>query len=175
MRLFGKTPKFDLKNEIQIDDSVSDALYRCRVTYTDLVEKIEFFPYKLKHPKKVKIVEDNSIKYSFKYEDRDVFINLMEQNLGFDDVIIAQNGLLTDATYSNLALWDGTNWITPKTYLLKGTKRTFLLAKHKIIEKEISVDDLKNYSKIAFINAMRELETNYSFKFISDSELELWT
>lgn len=164
-----------MKNEIQIDDSVSDALYRCRVSYTDVVEKVEFIPYELKHPKKVKIVEENSIKYGFKYEERSVFSNLMEQNLGFDDVIIAQNGFLTDATYSNLALWDGQNWITPKTYLLKGTKRALLLSNHHIIERDVLVDDLKYFSKIAFINAMRELETNYFFRFIGDSELELWT
>lgn len=163
-----------MNDKIEIPDSVNNDLYRCRVSYTHEIEKIEFFKYELKHPHKIKIVEDNSIDYSYKYENRSIFSGLVEQNIGFDDVIVSQNGLLTDATYSNLALFDGKYWITPKNYLLNGTKRAFLLDNYQIIEKEVKVSDLQNFTKIAFINAMRELEINYYFEIHNDSAIELW-
>ncbi|RUM56328.1 MAG: 4-amino-4-deoxychorismate lyase, partial [Nautilia sp.] len=65
-----------------------------------------------------------------------------------------KNGLITDTTISNLAFFDGNNWITPKTPLLKGTKREELIQKGFLKEKEIKIEDIKHFKKFAMMNAI---------------------
>jgi len=71
-----------------------------------------------------------------------------------DEIIIEQNGYLTDTTIANIAFYDGERWITPAKPLLKGTMRAKLLDEGLLHEKEIKKEDLKNYSQVALINAM---------------------
>jgi 4-amino-4-deoxychorismate lyase len=74
----------------------------------------------------------------------------------YDDIIMLNNGLLSDAWYSNIALWDGINWCTPTLPIIYGTQRAALLQSAKIIEKDISKEDLCIYSRIRLFNAMIE-------------------
>lgn len=162
--LFGITGDFDFENTIEIPDWVGEGLYRCRVSYSEEVNKVEFFEYVFKHPKVIQIDKYQSFKYDFKYEDRSRFQHLLKLYPKADDVIITQNGLLTDATYANLVFFDGTKWFTPNTYLLLGTKREYLLDNQLLIEEEIAVKDLKKFKRISFINAMRDLDLSYEFE-----------
>jgi 4-amino-4-deoxychorismate lyase len=166
--LLNISKSIDLQDFKQIPDWVGDGLYRCRVSYDFEIKKVEFFEYQIKHPKKIGLIESPNIDYSHKYENRQVFQDLLIQNPEFDDVIILQNGFLTDSTYANIALSDGENWFTPKTYLLKGTKRSYLIDNQLVIEKEIHFSEFINYKKIALINAMRDLEICYKFEIIDD-------
>jgi len=162
--LFGIIGDFDFENIIEIPDWVGEGLYRCRVSYDEEVSKVEFFKYDFKHPTIIQLDEYQFFKYEFKYEDRSKFQNLMRLYPKVDDVIVTQNGLLTDATYANLAFFDGTKWFTPNTYLLLGTKRAYLLDNQLLCEDEIAVKDLKKFKRIALINAMRDLDLNYEFE-----------
>lgn len=162
--LFGIIGDFDFQNSIEIPYWVGEGLYRCRVSYAEEISKVEFLEYDFKHPKIIQIDDYQSFKYDFKYEDRSRFQDLLRLYPKADDVIITQNGLLTDATYANLAFFDGTKWFTPNTYLLLGTKRQYLLDNQMIIEEEIAVKDLRKFKRISFINAMRDLDLNYEFE-----------
>lgn len=162
--LFGIIGDFDFQNTIEIPDWVGEGLYRCRVSYGKEISRVEFFEYEFKHPKVIQIDEYQSFKYDFKYEDRSQFQHLLKLYPKADDVIITQNGLLTDATYANLAFFDGTKWFTPKTYLLLGTKRQYLLDNQLLTEVEIAVKDLVKFKRISFINAMRDLDLSYEFE-----------
>ena len=71
-----------------------------------------------------------------------------------DEILITRNGLLTDTSIANIALFNGKEWHTPKHPLLKGVQRAALIDKHLIREKEITVDQLFNYSQICLFNAM---------------------
>ena len=75
-----------------------------------------------------------------------------------DEIIIVQNGQITDTSYSNLVFFDGEKWITPTTYLLNGTMRQSLLQTKQIIEKPIQVEDLNRFESFKLINAMMDLE-----------------
>ena len=75
-----------------------------------------------------------------------------------DDIIIVKDGLITDASYANLIFWDGENWFTPNTPLLKGVQREKLLKDGLIQEKEIKPSDLASYQKVALINAMLDFK-----------------
>jgi len=67
-----------------------------------------------------------------------------------------RNDLLTDTSYSNIALFDGENWITPKSPLLFGVNRAQLVAENKLIQKDIKVSELFNFQRISLFNAMIE-------------------
>ena len=162
--LFGIIRDFDFENIIEIPDWVGEGLYRCRVSYDEEISKVEFFEYDFKHPKIIQLNEYQSFNYEFKYEDRSGFQNLLKIYPNADDVIITQNGLLTDATYANLAFFDGSKWFTPNTYLLLGTKRAYLLDNQLLFEVEIAVKDLKKFKRMALINAMRDLDLSYAFE-----------
>jgi 4-amino-4-deoxychorismate lyase len=161
--LLGIDEKVDLEKLIQIPDSVGDGIYRCRVSYKNEIEKIEFFEYHFKHPRIIQLVEDTSILYPYKYEDRSQFQKVLVQNPQADDVIITHNNYLTDATFANIAFFDGQNWLTPDTPLLKGTKRHYLLDNKILKEATIRVEDIKYFKQLSLINAMRDLNIIYDF------------
>jgi len=142
---FYNLPPIDLADFIDLKPNT-----RCRVLYDREIIKVEYFELVKREFKKFKIVESD-IEYSFKYANRDKLNNLKVD--GYDEVIIVKNGLITDTTISNLAFFDG-EWITPKTPLLKGTKRMQLLNKGILKEKDIKIEDIKNFKKIAMMNAI---------------------
>ena len=107
------------------------------------IKKIEYFDLNKREFNKLKVVECDNIEYSYKSENREK-LNSLKVN-GYDEVIIVKNGLVTDTTISNLAFFDGKEWHTPKNPLLKGTKREELIQKGFLKEKDIKIDNVKNY------------------------------
>jgi 4-amino-4-deoxychorismate lyase len=101
----------------------------------------------------VKIVSSD-IEYSLKYANRDALNALLESNKDVDEVIIEKEGFLTDTTISNIAFFDGKRWVTPVKPLLEGTMRAKLIDEGFLHPKEIRKENLKNYSKVALMNAM---------------------
>ena len=83
--------------------------------------------------------------------------NHMKRNPGFGEILIIKNKKITDTSYSNICLYDGNEWLTPKYPLLKGIRRSVLLDQRKIREEDIRERDLSAFSKIALINAMLDL------------------
>ncbi len=59
---------------------------------------------------------------------------------------------LTDTSYTNIALYDGEQWFTPSTPLLRGTMRQRLLDCGLLQEREIMVSDIPNYQYISLFN-----------------------
>lgn len=112
------------------------------------------------HPKRVeslRLVECNDIDYSYKYADRSKLSCCLGMRNGCDDVIIVKDGLLTDTSYSNIALYDGKTWFTPRCPLLKGTMRAYLLDKGMLKEEDIRPQDLSAFIRVSLINAMLPL------------------
>ena len=136
-------------------------IYKCRILYTDTLHSIEYIPYQEKEIHSLKIVS-SSIDYSFKYANRQALNLLLSQTPHTDEIIIEKNGYLTDTSMSNIAFYDGKDWITPKLPLLKGTMRQKLLDDGFLIKKNILPADLKDYSQVALMNAM------LGFKILKD-------
>ncbi len=143
---FFNADESDLRNYIDIIPNK-----RVRVVYDKKIRKIEYFDIKKRKFKKFKIVSSN-IDYSYKFADRNALNALKDDK--YDEVIIIKNNLVTDTTISNLAFFDGKKWLTPKTPLLKGTKREELIQKDFLIEKDIHLNELKNFQKLAMLNAI---------------------
>ncbi|MEY3220494.1 MAG: hypothetical protein RIT27_1851 [Pseudomonadota bacterium] len=128
--------------------------YRCRIIYGKNIEKIEFIPFQQRSFKTFQLVYHDYINYAFKYLDRQAIQQLVQQKQTADDILIIKQGVITDTSIANVAFFDGQNWITPQNPLLKGTARARLLNERKIIEQPILVSELKNFSKMALMNAL---------------------
>lgn len=144
----------------------SDALYRCRVVYDKQNIQINYFPYTKRSVKSLKVIFDDNIEYGHKYENRKAIEKLFSQREECDDILIVKNALITDTSIANIAFFDGENWITPKKPLLMGTTRARLLKEKKLLEKDIRVEDLKTYKKVALMNAMID------FDIIAEDKIE---
>jgi 4-amino-4-deoxychorismate lyase len=155
---FGISAAINLPESIEIPEFAKTSLFRCRVTYSKQIEKIEFIPHQYREIKSLKLVEDNEIDYRFKTVDRERLNILFEKRGIRDDIIIVKNGRITDSTYANLVFFDGENWWTPDTPLLEGTQRKKLLSEGKIFECRITPSDIEKYKIFGLINAMQDLE-----------------
>ena len=113
-------------------------------------------PEKYKERTRCRIEHDDEIDYSLKSVDRSSLDRLFGCRGQADEILIVKNGLLTDTSIANIALWDGYRWSTPRIPLLAGTNRQYLLDNGIIHEADIRADDLGNYSKIRLFNAMIE-------------------
>ena len=141
----------ELIQELQIP---KNGLYKWRLEYTkEIIKQNQLIPYTERTVKRIQLVEAPDLKYALKYSDREAFKrHLIQSNA--DDIIITQNGYLTDASYSNLFFWDGQQWLTPSSPLLQGTQREIILHKKLAIEKQIHLNDLSNYTHFKRVNAM---------------------
>ncbi|WP_167609185.1 aminotransferase class IV [Maribellus sediminis] len=157
-QLFPDAEPISLSGVINIPESAKSGLFRCRVIYSEIIEKIEFVPHEYRPLKSLKLVEDNSIDYSYKYTDRDRLTQLFEQRADCDDILIVKNGCISDSFTANPVFWDGTQWWTPNTPLLPGTQRARLIAEGKIKVCRVTPVNIINYSKVGLINAMQDLE-----------------
>ena len=134
-----------------------NSLFKVRVVYSgNGIELVECAPYSMRPINSLKIVHDDSIDYSYKSCDRSSLNALTALKGDCDEIIIVKNNLITDTSFTNLAIFDGHNWLTPKHPLLHGTKRAYLLDKGLIKEADITVDDLMKAKKIRLFNAMIE-------------------
>ncbi|MGL4853225.1 MAG: aminotransferase class IV [Phocaeicola sp.] len=135
----------------------SEQRIKCRLVYGEQgIEEITYAPYTLRPVHSLQLVEAATLDYSSKSLNRDALNQAFEQRGEADEVLITQNGYLTDTSIANVALFDGAQWITPKHPLLAGIKRAELLERKLIVEGEIHREDLPNYSHIRCFNAMIE-------------------
>mgnify|MGYP001151297735 CR=1 FL=1 len=151
--LFKQPLPWTLNSILMQANKPSNGLYKARLVYSKEEVNVTFIPYQTKHIATLKLVEAK-INYAHKYEDRSVLNEALNKREGCDDVIIIQNGAVTDSTYSNLIFKKDNRWFTPTTFLLAGTMRNHLLSEGKIFETKIRMDDLHQYESCKLINAM---------------------
>lgn len=155
---FRPCPKIDLMQVIKIPEDVKNGNYKCRITYSREIEKIEFLPHQYRPVRNLKLVEDNKIDYRYKYTARQKLEELFEQRGIYDDILIVKNGFISDSFTANAVFFDGKRWWTPDTPLLPGTQRAKLIHEKKIYPCSITPGDLHKYRKAGLINAMQDLE-----------------
>jgi len=165
--LFNAKNKIDLKEFIQAPSQ--NEIYRCRIIYSQRIEAIEYSPFQVRSFKTFKIVENDNITYPFKYLDRTPLNQLMQYKEQADDILIIKGGgMVTDTSIANVAFWIHNEWLTPLMPLLKGTTRERFLKNNKIVAAPIRLEDLKNVSKMAIMNALIGFYLINDFKLILD-------
>jgi len=147
-----------LEELIQIPRGLEKGLFKCRLIYGNEVKRIEFEPYEKRKITCLKVVDSDTITYSYKSADRSELDALFRLRGRCDDILIIRNGYITDSYYANVVFWDGENWFTPYKPLLPGTMRACLLEKGIIREREIILGDLARFQKLRLINAMSDLD-----------------
>ncbi|HEV7346819.1 aminotransferase class IV family protein [Telluribacter sp.] len=152
--LWGSHDEWPLEEVLTVPDWLGTGTYKCRLTYGEKPESIEWEPYSPRPIRSLKLVHDNAIDYSHKYRDRQRLNILFEQRSTCDEVLIVRQGLVTDTSYCNVAFFDGEQWLTPATPLLSGTQRAYLLDAGVIHEAPIRVGDLHHYTQVKLFNAM---------------------
>lgn len=150
LKRLGYTITYSLEELISPPDK---GLYRCRFIYDQTGYLIEYHPYQPRAIQTLKLIHSD-INYSLKFADRTQLDHLFALKEAYDDVLIVRNGLLTDTSIANIALYIDDHWLTPKFPLLAGTTRSRLLDTRKIFTAALHVNDLKKASKIALMNAM---------------------
>lgn len=127
---------------------------KLRILYDCQITSLRWIPYRKAKPQKILVVESPAINYSLKYADRTPFDQLKSLYTDYDDLILLHNGVVTDATYSNILLKIGGKWYTPSNPLLNGIRRQFLIQRGLIQPAHLRKEDLAKATGIKLINAM---------------------
>jgi 4-amino-4-deoxychorismate lyase len=155
--LFGIETGLKLETVIDIPRSFSSGKIKCKIVYSTEIISITFSEYQIRKLETLKIVESNSIEYSYKFKDRHPIEKLM-YGIKADDILIVKNGFIMDTSYANIVFYDGSKWFTPFSPLLHGTARSRMLAENLIHPEEIRKSDIKLFKYAKIINAMIDLE-----------------
>ncbi|MDO4223972.1 MAG: aminotransferase class IV family protein, partial [Acinetobacter sp.] len=147
-------PVAQLQQIIQIPVAYQQGLVRCRVSYDAVQQQVEFFPYQAKSIQSFQLVQDDDIDYRYKYANRERLNQLFAQRGTCDEIIVVKQGLITDCSIGNLLFLQQGQWFTPHQPLLQGTQRATLLAQQRIVERQITVQDVVNYEQVMMINAL---------------------
>lgn len=160
-KLFGAEDLIAIEKAVPVPDELGNLIYKCRIIYDKKIRTVEITKYKRKNIKKLIAVKKNNIDYSYKYLNREVFDELLNKhaNKPEEELLIIKKGLITDTSYTNVALLKDDKWYTPAEPLLKGTQRAKLISEGIIIEQNIKLKKLHLYSKVKLFNAMMEFDS----------------
>lgn len=165
--LFPGHSPYNLKAELLKTAPAATGTMKCRVLYDSLIRDVQYAPYYPRVIKSFKLVEAANIDYTYKYADRSA-LDALKNGVAEDEIIIVQNGLVTDASYANLVFFDGEKWLTPAKPLLQGIMREKLLSEGKIFTADISPAMLSKFMHFKLINAMLGMEesTGYAIEML---------
>jgi 4-amino-4-deoxychorismate lyase len=155
--LFGCTDLQDLTSLIEIPAEILQGLYRCRILYGKSVHSVEFIPYQYRKIESLKLITAGSFDYRLKYADRRHLESLFALRGTCDDIIVVQQGCITDSYAANLVFSDGEEWYTPDTPLLEGTQRARLLDTGAIRVCRITLKNYRDFDRAGLINAFCDL------------------
>jgi len=147
----------DLAEIITLPESLGKGLYKCKIVYERDIISVDFEPYVRRNIHSLKLINDDIAEYEYKLCERKLFKKLLHENKPCEEILIVKNGYITDTSFSNVAFYDGVNWVTPQSPLLKGTMRAFLLEKKILKQAPLRVCDIPNFEKVSLINAMNGL------------------
>ena len=151
---YAKSPALSLEKFLAGLELPRNGLFKLRIEYGAGVLKHELVPYTVKPVNTMRLVDADDLRYGKKFTDRTGIRRCLEKKGACDDILMVQHGYLTDASYANVALFNGTHWYTPAWPLLRGTRRRQLLDAGIIRPSVIRARDLPAFEKVRLINAM---------------------
>ncbi|AGO15424.1 aminotransferase class IV family protein [Glaesserella parasuis] len=157
---------FELLDIIKVPEAYQKGLVRCRIDYNTKEYQVQFFHYIPKAIKNFQCVYVENFDYQFKYTDR-VELDKLKQTAG-DEIILVNNGFISDCSIGNLLFLKQGKWYSPNHYLLKGTQLSYLLDEQKISLIDIPVEALFDYEQIMVINALNPFDLQRAVPITSD-------
>lgn len=156
-------------NQIDVPKLYSSGFYRCRIDYNEKTFEVHFYDYTPREIHQFQCVYTENLDYTFKYTDRKRLEIL--KNLKTDEVIIINNGFVSDCTIGNLLFLKKEKWYSSNHYLLKGTQLSRLLLEGKIELVDIRAEQLFDYEKVMMINALNPFNEERAISITSGSIL----
>jgi 4-amino-4-deoxychorismate lyase len=130
---------------------------KCRVVYNEHELRVEYQAYERRPIARLKVVQDDHISYEFKTASRPHLDALFAQRGQCDEILICKNGMIADAYYYNVVFENKDGLFTPKTPLLLGTQRQYLIDRGLVNVADISLDQLHIYDTVYLINSLNVL------------------
>lgn len=158
LQYFNSEPLYKLLENVIIPKNYRKGIVKLRIKYDATVKFSEFGHYTKKNIRTLRLVDGKNVNYVHKFSDRKALDQLWSLRNDCDDVLIIKDGFITDTWYANIVFFDGSQWITPNTYLLNGTCRSRLIQKGMIKEIEVRPSNLKDFTGFKIINAMMDFE-----------------
>ena len=167
---YGVTPRWRLADYLAQHPCPASlvGVVKCRLLYDAEPLEVGYAPYHRRTIGSLRAVAAPALDYHLKWADRGALQALLELRGEADDIVIVNGeGLLTDSSYTNIALRRGNRWYTPRVPLLEGVQRAHLIAEGVLIPRDIPLAELSTYDRISLINAMMpwseriELEVRY--------------
>ncbi len=161
LALLGSKQKIDLVEALcPLLSKYPTALYKCRVLYKNVIEKIEFVPYQRPQINSLKKVYSKDIDYAYKYAAREPLTALFRQKVDCDDILIIKNGVVTDSYFANIIFAKGGKWFTSDQPLLRGAQRQYLIDQDIVKERPIMEEDLSDFDAFKLVNALNHFSTS---------------
>lgn len=162
---YSRKQALNLENHLELESLFAQheipqqGIFKCRILYGIDFDIPEFVVYNHKSINSLKLIEADTLNYSLKFSNRAAINEAFSRRMDCDDVLLVKQGFITDSFYCNIAFSAGGQWFTPDKPLLKGVQRHYLLSQEIIIEQEIRLTDLKNFSSFKLFNAMIDWQT----------------
>ncbi|UKH33017.1 aminotransferase class IV family protein [Actinobacillus pleuropneumoniae] len=153
---FNAQPKWQLAEVICVPDEFQQGSVRCRIDYNASEFQQQFFFYSQRKINVFQCVYTENLDYRFKYSDRKRLDSLKTLQAG--EVIIINNGKVSDCTIGNLLFLKQGLWFSSQDYLLKGTQLTKLVETGVVDLVQITVQDLLQYEQIMMVNALNPFD-----------------
>ncbi|MDG6895832.1 aminotransferase class IV family protein [Volucribacter amazonae] len=149
----------DFRQVLQLPSHCTEPLIRCRVDYNDRHIQIQYTAYQRRCFRHfLPLVVNQPLNYSLKWADRSLLQQYYAQRGDYDEVMLVQQNLITDCTIGNLVFKRQGQWFTPKSPLLAGTQRQYLLDQQRIELRDIYLHELDLFEEVRLINAMNPLD-----------------
>ncbi|MCL7724823.1 aminotransferase class IV family protein [Actinobacillus pleuropneumoniae] len=153
---FHTQPQQQLADMICVPDEFQQGRVRCRIDYNVSEFQQRFFFYTPRKINSFQCVYAEDLDYRFKYSDRKRLDSL--KTLQADEVIIINNGKVSDCTIGNLLFNRKGQWFSSQDYLLKGTQLTKLVETGVVDLVQITAQDLLQYEQIMMVNALNPFD-----------------
>lgn len=159
-RFFPDAPFPSLQQHLDKKQLRLSEILKCKILYNRRILKTEFSAYKAKEIITFRLITTNDLSYDYKFSNRRALNR--GKKIG-EELIFVKNGLITDTSFTNIAVCISGKWYTPAQPLLKGTMRAALLRSGHVKEKEISEQEFLGCEKFRLINAMLPLDESKDY------------
>ncbi len=128
--------------------------YKLRLEFDFKLRRLEFQEYRLRKVESLQAVAIDQEPMEYKSSARELINAAFAQRGDCDDVVLIRDGLLTDTSYSNIALFDGRKWLSPRIPLLYGTRRAYLIDRGQIETADLRLEDIGRFQLLRIFNAL---------------------
>jgi 4-amino-4-deoxychorismate lyase len=144
-------------DSFRVPISARQGKFKCRVEYGETIDHVTFEKYEPIGYDRFRLIDADSAEYPHKFTDRSLLIELLDR-IAPDGFIVVKNGYITDTYHANLVFFDGENWYTSRTPLLRGCMREHLIRTGQVALDTIRPSDLSRFTHFKQINSMLGFE-----------------